>query len=149
MRKANYGISCNAVPYRDRRAGLNGREGVASCRAYIEQSIGGCYSVKCYSFVRNHVVSSAHDVFERIVESLDPLAGGRTPSFAEEKMPNETQSASVPGNTTLSGLIISVPETASGPFPPLPLENKGEFVDVDSCAVERTVATQTCFSLLR
>ncbi len=26
---------------------------------------------------------------------------------------------------------------------------KGEFVDVDSCAVERTVATQTCFSLLR
>ncbi|RVH40693.1 hypothetical protein CN142_37870, partial [Sinorhizobium meliloti] len=82
MRKANYGISCNAVPYRDRRAGLNGREGVASCRAYIEQSIGGCYSVKCYSFVRNHVVSSAHDVFERIVESLDPLAGGRTPYAA-------------------------------------------------------------------
>ncbi|RVE78941.1 hypothetical protein CN238_33550 [Sinorhizobium meliloti] len=63
---------------RDRRAGLNGREGVASCRAYIEQSIGGCYSVKCCSFVRNHVVSSAHDAFERIVESLDPLAGGRT-----------------------------------------------------------------------
>ncbi|MDW9899887.1 hypothetical protein GOB10_29980, partial [Sinorhizobium meliloti] len=48
----------------------------------------------------------------------------------------------------LWGHDLSVPETASGPFPPLPLENKGEFVDVDSCAVERTVATQTCFSLL-
>ncbi|QGJ76803.1 hypothetical protein CN138_33995 [Sinorhizobium meliloti] len=101
--------------------------------------------MKCCSFVRNHVVSSAHDAFERIVESLDPLAGGRTASFAEEKMPNETQSASVPGNTTLSGLIISVPEIAGGPFPPLPSENRGEFVDVDSCAAERTVPTQTCF----
>ncbi|RVE82340.1 hypothetical protein CN212_33650 [Sinorhizobium meliloti] len=101
--------------------------------------------MKCCSFVRNHVVSSAHDAFERIVESLDPLAGGRTASFAGEKMPNETQSASVPGNTTLSGLIISVPEIAGGPFPPLPSENRGEFVDVDSCAAERTVPTQTCF----
>lgn len=83
LRKPPTGISRNAVRDRDRRAGLNGREGAASCRAYIEQSIGGCYSVKLLVRSEPRCVVGSRRVRERIVESLDPLAGGRTPSFAE------------------------------------------------------------------